>query len=152
VLESGIKYQLAMWPIQQYSRDLFSVRYVIQNLYNYFLNPPRLRYAFPYIWPQTGLRDPVLWSSTLPQIYFTEENIGLIFDAPFLLFAFAGLGFRRPRTMQRPLEDPRYRWLGLRWWLLPLRIRDLPLFFWASNRYCLTSSPAASSVSWVSAR
>ena len=35
VLETGMSYQLAMLPIERYAHDLFSARYLPQDLYNY---------------------------------------------------------------------------------------------------------------------
>lgn len=145
VLETGLSYQLAMLPLQNYSHDLFSVRYVIQNLYNYILNSPRLRYAFPYVWPQIGWRTPVVPGLALSPIYFTEENTGLIYIAPLLIYAalpaFRFIG----RIGGSDLTDAK----GPRLCCLEAALAGSFLsgfavflaFFWASNRYVLDFAP-----------
>ncbi len=144
-LETGFSYQLAMLPIQSYAHDLFSIRYVLQNFYNYALNPPRLRYAFPYVWPQIGLRELIVPGLALSPIYFTEENTGLIYLAPFLIWS-AAPALRVRNSMaasQKSDADARL----LRWLWAALAGSFLSgfalflTFFWTSNRYVLDFAP-----------
>ena len=68
LLETGISYQLALLYIQAQRSKLFSIRYLIQNAYNYVLMPPKVRYNFPYVWPQMGMRHPILPGLSLPSL------------------------------------------------------------------------------------
>jgi hypothetical protein len=137
--ETGYSYQLAMVPMQQHLHELFSTRYVVQNLYNYFLNPPRLRYAFPYLWPEMGARTPVMAGIELPSIYFTEENVGFVYIAPMLIFAFlSALRGRARRRDEGPGTEEGSQINWLRSGLALAAVGGLAvfcLFFWASNRY-----------------
>ncbi|HET6845462.1 MAG TPA: hypothetical protein VFH29_01425 [Anaerolineales bacterium] len=147
VFETGIRYQLALLPIQDYGQYIFSPNYVLQNAYNYLLMPLKVRYNFPYLWPQMGVRSPILPFVSLSPLYYAEDITGLIFSAPFLLLAFAPFVSPGTRAAVSPSEGaqrPQWGWLvaalsgssliGLGFFLI---------FFWASERYLLDFLPSA---------
>ncbi len=145
VFETGISYQLAMLYIQGPGQQVFSLRYLIQNLYNYLLMPPKVRYNFPYLWPLMGIRRPILAGIQLPSLYFAEQITGIVYMTPFLLFAIPpALGLRGEGASQ--LGDETDRNL-LRWLTTALGGSFLcgfgvfAIFFWASERYLMDFVP-----------
>jgi hypothetical protein len=87
VFETGITYQLAGPFLQKYHQDIFSPVYIIQNIYNYLLIPPKLKNVFPFLIPVYGNIKPIISSLTLPSIYYSQEITGYLFNALFILFA-----------------------------------------------------------------
>lgn len=147
VLETGIAYQLALQHIQKYRQELFSVGYVFQNLYNYLLFPPQLRPNFPYIRSMPGIMTSVIPSLRLPELYYAERMTGMVFIAPFLLFAFVPAFAGRlgnARKLRQEADQQLFNWLraalsasflgGFAFFLV---------FFWASQRYLLDFIPSA---------
>jgi hypothetical protein len=147
VLETGITYQLALLNLQKYRQDIFSVKYVLQNLYNYLLMLPKLRYNFPYIWPRMGIRTPIAGALGLPSLYFAEEITGLVYTNPFLLFAVlaAFVGRRDSAGSEHDVSGPALaRWLSAALGgSFLLGFATFLVFFWASERYLLDFLPAA---------
>ncbi len=117
----------------------------MQNLYNYFLNPLRLKYAFPYFNPVPGITHSVAASLALPAIYQTQEITGLLYTAPFLPLAVLPLVSvlrRRPATII-PDDDRRmFAWLivALAGSFL-FSFAFFVTFFWAAERYMLDFLP-----------
>jgi hypothetical protein len=147
VFETGIRYQLALLYIQGHWQELFSIRYAPQNLYNYILNPPKLRYNFPYVWPQQGFLRPITSAFALPGLYYAEEMTGLVYTAPFLAFTLVALirPGRSEATGSFKLSQP-----DLLTWLKVALAGSFVcgfaftlLFFWASERYLFDFIPSA---------
>lgn len=139
VFETGFAYQLAGVPLQKAAGQLLSPMYVIQNLYNYFLNPPLAKYAFPYLYPVRGATVSLIPSFNLPVIYHAQETTGLLYTAPFAL-----LGLLPPITILTKLPS---RLTGkahadwFRWLIAGLSLSFLSAFayfvsfFWVAERY-----------------
>lgn len=146
VLETGITYQLALLYLQANRSEIFSAKYLVENLYNYLLMPPKLRYNFPYIWPRMGIRQPIVPGQDLPSLYFAEEITGLVFTAPFLILAFVPVLrrlFLRPGTPEAESNEGQVRWLEVA--LTGSMVSSLGLFlvfFWASERYLMDFLPS----------
>ena len=88
IFEFGLYYQLAAFNLQANYDILFSRIYILQNLYNYFLNPFELTGRFPYFNALPGTEKPVLSSFELPNLYAVEGRFGgALVSTPFLLFA-----------------------------------------------------------------
>jgi len=88
IFEFGLYYQLAAFNLQANYSILFSRVYLIQNIYNYFLNPFALAGSFPFVQPLAGTEKPVLASISLPNLYAVEGRFpGALLSTPFLLFA-----------------------------------------------------------------
>ncbi len=147
VLETGISYQLALPYLQRHSTEFFSVKYLIQNLYNYVLMPPKLRFNFPYVWPQLGVRRALFIREDLPAFYFAEGITGLLYTTPFLVFASASafaFGMAKNPTPAGHPDAGLLQWLE--WGLAGSFITGCGLFlvfFWAAERYQLDFMPAA---------
>jgi hypothetical protein len=146
VFETGISYQLALLHIQAHRGELFSMHYLIQNAYNYVLMPPKLRYNFPYVWPQMGIRHPILAGVRLPSLYFAEDITGLVFTSPFMLCGLA-LMIAAP-TARRSSSGGQEEGRTLQWLqaalagVLLLGFVMFLLFFWGSERYLMDFLPA----------
>ncbi len=139
VLEFGMRYQLASFnPVTSY-HDLFSRAYVLQNLYNYLLNPFRISAQFPFIEPLDG--SEALLPTGVRRIYIAEGKLsGLLYSAPFLLVAIplvAGELRRMLFPRSRASEPaPALGWMALSL-LGGFAASFLPMmaFFFATARY-----------------
>ena len=87
VFETGYSYQLAGPYLQKYSHVLFSPLYLLPNLYNYLVMPPKINMTFPFLQPVEGYGAAKFSTISLPPIYSSGEITGLLFSAPFVLFA-----------------------------------------------------------------
>ncbi len=87
VFETGYSYQLAGPYLQKYSHVLFSPLYLLPNLYNYLVMPPQVNTIFPFLQPVEGYGADQLSTMNLPPIYSSGELTGILFSAPFVLFA-----------------------------------------------------------------
>lgn len=86
IFETGFTYQLAGPYLQKHLNELFSPVYVFQNLYNYLFNPPGMDRQFPFLHATRGLVEGLIPSLVLP-IYLAQSITGLVFSAPFVIFA-----------------------------------------------------------------
>ena len=87
VFESGLYYQLAEPFLQKYSHVLFSVQYLLPNLYNYLAMRPEISTSFPFLQSIEG-DGAIKFSLThLPAIYHEGALTGILFSTPFALFA-----------------------------------------------------------------
>jgi hypothetical protein len=88
ILESGLRYQLSGINYRDHFKDIFSSSYIPANFYNFLLTPFRTIRTFPFIKPLSGDRSFTLLHSA-PDFYYSREKItGLLYTAPFFLFAF----------------------------------------------------------------
>ena len=87
VFETGFYYELAGSFLQKYSHVLFSPLYLLPNLYNYLLMRPKINMTFPFLQPVEGYGAAKFYFIHLPQIYHEGGMTGLLFSAPFALFA-----------------------------------------------------------------
>ena len=87
VFESGFYYQLAGPFLQRYSHVLFSPIYLLPNLYNYLMMRPKLSMAFPFLQLAPGYGAIKFSFLSLPPIYHAGGITGILFTAPFTLFA-----------------------------------------------------------------
>jgi hypothetical protein len=102
IFETGITYQLAGLDFHKYRSDIFSPLYIIQNLYNYLLYPPKLIYSFPWFRMMNGMNRSILTGLHLPGIYSSQQIVGLFYNEPFVLFALVPVF----RTLLRKLAYP----------------------------------------------
>jgi hypothetical protein len=142
VFESGFMYALAAPDLQANRSILFSPIYLIQNVFLYGLNPPQLAPAFPYLTPALGIRTSVVPVIRLTGIFYTQENTGILYTAPFVLF-----GILPPLLKIRPAHflkqgDPLFPLiLALTGVFLCFAIPYLA-FFWVAERYTADFLPA----------
>ena len=144
VTETGFMYALAGVDLQKHSTELFSLSPIIQNLYNYLLNPPGFVSTFPFLSMIKGAKNLILPFSTGPDFYYAQPITGLFYVFPFAVFAVVPLilvvSNRIKEVQVRGLiERSRY---GLLVWLifslsssLLIVFLLLMFFFWAGMRY-----------------
>jgi hypothetical protein len=116
--------------------------YIIQNLYNYLLIPPRLKSAFPFLIPVYGNLKPILSFFSLPSIYYSQEITGYLFNAPFILLAVVpAVGLlsnlrRQPKSSMNEGDRSLFNWLltGLLGSFL-IGFAFFLVFFWVATRY-----------------
>jgi hypothetical protein len=152
VFETGLHYQLVNMDLKKEGPNLFSPAYILQNLYVYFLNLPKLGYAFPYLSPLKGIRDSIIPLIQLPAIYYTQDSTGILYSSPFVLFALVpvvGLFLKRQEVSFS--DDPP----SIRWLIISLcgsflsAFVGLAVFFWVAERYVVDFIPALTLLSVI---
>jgi hypothetical protein len=137
--ETGFTYQLAGTHIQKHLDDVMSFGYVIQNIYNYFLPPPRLVEHFPYLFSNGGSIYSFLAFYKVPEFYNTNAITGLIYVCPFVIFSFFNIGITKKENSTLPRVEKKDS--PLAWIIITLTgstmivLVFLLLFFWAAMRY-----------------
>lgn len=150
VFETGFSYQLA-GPNLQGNRDkLFSMVYVLPNLYNYFVNAPILVNEFPLLSSAEGLGQSIFSSITLPHIYYTGKLTGILYSTPFVLFASILL-----IPLKQKLENNTIRATDLRWTILLFfgifLAEFIPFvsYFWVETRFFADFTPPLAILSMI---
>lgn len=87
VTETGFIYQIpgSVDIHRQYS-DIINPIYILQNLYNYFLNPFDLRVQFPYLFAIFGNTKVLFPAYPLPGAYSAQPITGFLYIVPFIIF------------------------------------------------------------------
>jgi hypothetical protein len=114
VFETGITYQLAGIDLQSHRSVLLSPTYIIQNLYNYLLHPPKLVYSFPWFRSVYGIRTSIVNSLPMPEIYTSQDIVGLLYSAPFVVFSIIPVSrilVRRATSSISKEEQGSFNWL-----------------------------------------
>lgn len=91
ITETGLHYQLAGPDLQAHYTELFSLSYVIQNIYNYIFNPLDILPGFPFVFMLKGSKEAVLPSYAVPEFYNAQPITGLLYIFPFAVFALVPL-------------------------------------------------------------
>ena len=138
--ETGFTYQLAGTNIQE-NDQIFSLLYVMQNFYNYFLAPFQLESQFPFLYSNGGRIQSILPFLPLPGFYNTNLITGVVFVLPFLFFSVFHLA---GRTRVKEFQGRKSLSLG---WIINtltgaalISLMFLFVFFWAAMRYVLEFS------------
>jgi len=155
VAETGYRFQLVPDQDQtQLVRDgeLFSLHYLLPNLFYYSFTTVRLAGVFPFLRPVRSALpavNSVLEAMDVPKAYAVEDITGLAFSVPFVLFAALlawqiACGQQRPGPIRdgerRPAAAPAVLGGAL---LLASALMFLPIltFRFVSSRYILDFSP-----------
>lgn len=103
IWEFGLRYQLTLLNLHALYNRVFSIQYIVPNLYNYLLNPVGISRVFPFLTPLSPAYLPPgpalgIAASDL------EPVTGLLFSAPWLLFSLMALPaiFSRARGSAAP--------------------------------------------------
>lgn len=148
--ETGFLYALAGVDIQKHATELFSSSNIIQNLYNYLLNPPHLMSEFPFVSMLKGNKG------LGPTFYYAEPMTGLLHTFPFAVFAFVPLVlyfFNGSKANQSANSEEESVVGPLHWITLSLTgsflasFLLLMIFFWAGMRYAADFLPALTMLS-----
>ena len=146
--ETGFSYMLVGHSnLRNQLDEVVSYRYMIQNLFNYFLVPFQLKNEFPFIFSNLGKIEPLFSFYTLPGLYSTNPITGLIYVVPFLFFSIIpvyALMSRKTRMFIHYTDEDKS---VLRWIILTLAGSSLLAlfllltFFWAAMRYAADFLP-----------
>ncbi len=144
-LETGIRYQLAGPDLQKYRDLTFSGAYVIQNLYNYALNPPKHRPGFPYYISGPGEMESLVASIALPVPYHTQRLTGMLYTSSFILLAIVpllDLSSTARSSRSSPGNDHMFRWMVVSLFgsFLSSFVPFL-FYFWAAERFLIDFLP-----------
>jgi hypothetical protein len=141
ITESGLYYQLNYGFVHYYPAELFGLKYVFQNLYNYLVMPFQIESDFPFLYPVLGNQGGIF--SSEPSIYHAQLITGLLCTAPFVVFAVIPLP-EVLRSRSVPGDGP-----GLLNWVVRtlgggslVSFGVLLLFFWAAMRYAFDFMPS----------
>jgi len=143
--ETGFTYQLAGPYIQKHLHEVMSYKYIVQNVYNYFLVPPQMQDHFPFVFSNGGNIQSILPFLDLPDFYNTNPVTGLIYIVPFIFFSVLSVVKRKTlhrAGIQPPETDPHFVWLRrtLAGGVL-IALFFLLVFFWAAMRYVMDFMP-----------
>ncbi len=142
VFETGIFYQLAWTDPQKNYHEFFSPLYILQNLYNYLIVPPKFKNLFPFLFAVSGKIHPVMSTISMPRIYNSEKITGLLYSAPFCLYAIIPIInlVRVPGKQSTKPDDQKDQ--SLFYWMLGSLLGSFLVsfvtflaFFWAALRY-----------------
>ncbi len=86
ILEFGHRYQLTGIDQNTNYTAIVSLANLPPNLYNYLANPFRTLPVFPFVKPQIGGHY-IFFYIHAPKLYYTEQVVGIIPSAPFILLA-----------------------------------------------------------------
>jgi hypothetical protein len=140
ILETGFSYALAGPHLRAHLDELFSPVYIVQNLYNYLLNPFAVNQVFPFFYPIRGRVETIFPWQIMPEIYSAQAVTGLICAAPFTLLA----GISTAKLFRNNQTDPSSQdseTISLHWMIISLlgsfmlSFVALLAFFWTAMRY-----------------
>lgn len=140
IFETGIDYQLAGIPLQRWEAKTWSPSYVVQNLYNYLVMPPKKTNVFPFMKPDDGKeKNSVVPWIKLPGPYSAQQITGMAYTAPFAILALVPavfVGLRRTTAQKDADQHGLLRWLIVSLCgSLVVEAAYLAVFFWAAERY-----------------
>ncbi len=121
--EFGQRYQLTVIDLNAMYGQVFSVRYIVDNLHNYLLNLVAIGRTFPFVTPLAPGRLPGSPALSIPPAEI-EPVTGLLVSAPFLVYAILPLValFGRPHrdstseavaARHAREQSPRWLYVGL---------------------------------------
>ncbi|HEY5912318.1 MAG TPA: hypothetical protein VJA21_17080, partial [Verrucomicrobiae bacterium] len=150
-LETGYYYQLSLTRTRQHWQDLFSIDYVLPNLYNYLAGPPSLGAGFPFLFADYGHPPRALLGNPRAAYYFAQMIAGVAWMAPFAVFAVqpAVVAIRRlfrrgsASRPERPGNGQPPAWIV--WVFLGtflLSFGFLLVYYWAAMRFTEEFLPA----------
>ena len=145
ITETGFRYQLGGLFKQAHLGELFWPGYILQNLYNYLLNLPRVRYVFPYLTPVEGVTESIVAPISLPIVYRAQQMTGILYSSPLITLALLpviSILLRHPGVLIKTNEKRWFKWLviGLGGSFLAGAAFFIA-FFWAAERYLIDFLP-----------
>lgn len=144
ITQTGLIYQLSgSIDLRQHESELISPLYAPQNLYNYLLNPVDMRPIFPFVAARFASRSTILPLAPVPGIYAGQQVTGMLYTAPFILFALVPVIMRRRAAQARSKRrgtvdhgDRSWIWIVLGLSLAPLAaFAFLLIYFWSAMRF-----------------
>jgi hypothetical protein len=147
--EAGLYYQLAGPFLQKYYQYIFSIRYVLPNLYDYLVTKPNIVAGFPYLNPPHDQGGAIFSFLGIPPIRNQGSVTGLLFTSPFIVFACIPIFSIFPwgKNKKNSSEPDRinfiYKWISsILFGSFLLSFGSLLTFFWVQTRYLADSMPS----------
>jgi hypothetical protein len=156
-METGFSYQLAPVLRRNEYRELWDVRYVLPNIYNYVLQPPSPVSSFPFVQLARGYEPPAKSILDVPAFYNAQPITGLVWFVPFAVFAIpaAAAALRMIAPRHSTDGEGSDAAVGLTWTSLVLGAITLGSFafnmtyFWAGMRFAEDFLPSLSTLAAV---
>lgn len=149
VFETGFSYELTSPYLQKYSKELFLPVYVLPNLYEYLIAPPKIIGIFPFFEPIRNRGYLFFPYIVLPKVYSTRPITGILFSVPFLFFAgLAIISMLFPKVKIPKQDDSNNSSYSLRWVIAGLLgafifgFAPIVSYFWVVTRYIADFSPS----------
>jgi hypothetical protein len=151
VVETGYFYQMAGVNLHKHWNERFSLSYLIPNLYNYVLNPVLITSNFPFFHIQAGSSDAISGFGTVSDFYHAQMLTGMLWNAPFVVFALAPLSRAVTGILAKRRHAPSIKQEGaslLTWIELTLALSCLISvalvlwYFWAAMRFLENFMPS----------
>jgi hypothetical protein len=143
--------------LQEHLNELFLPAYIFQNLYNYLFHPFIVERSFPFFYAVRGMFAEVLPWQVLPEIYSAQAITGILWAAPFTIFAVVPAARLLKQLFKKnkanASEDPQT--FSLHWITLSLTgsfllsFGCLLVFFWAAMRYAEDFMPTLTLLSII---
>ena len=91
ILETGHHYQLTGPAYSSHSNVIFSLKYIVPNIYNMFFRPPEISFVkYPFLYAPYIKENMWPWFIKLPEnYYYSEPIIGLFMGTPIFLVVLA---------------------------------------------------------------
>ncbi len=143
-LETGLTYQLAGPDLRAGHSLFFSPAYVIQNLYNYSVQPPHLSGQAPFMFSAVGRMKTLFGRIAVPRFYHAQRVTGLLYTGPFLILGILPVIALVTRRAPFGMDNTNR---GLRWLVAAMygvfiiNTAFFMAFFWAAERYLLDFIP-----------
>lgn len=157
VSETGFSYAMSGPYLQEHLNELFLPAYIFQNLYNYLFHPFTVEQTFPFLYAVRGMFEEVLPWQVLPEIYSAQAITGILWAAPFTIFAVVPAARLLKQLFKKnkanASEDPQT--FSLHWITLSLTgsfllsFGCLLIFFWAAMRYAEDFMPTLTLLSII---
>lgn len=150
VTESGLYYQLTGgFNIQKHYGELVNLKYILQNIFNYVFYPFKVEMQFPFFFPRYAYSVPLFSFYTLPDFYSGQWLTGILWTAPFIVFAIVPLANLLSIFRKRFGTDANDDQKNALNWILNVLIGVALLgfvfllaFFWSAMRYLYDFVPA----------
>jgi hypothetical protein len=158
ISETGFSYALAGPNLRAHLDELFLPAYSFQNIYNYLLNPFRVKQLFPFFYPIRGAVEEILPWPALPEFYSAQAITGFLYAAPFTVFAVIPV----IKLLKRPFNKNKEGLLNtnpnmavFNWIMTSVlgaflfSFLCLLMFFWAAMRYAEDFMPTLTLLSII---
>ncbi|MBN8654322.1 MAG: hypothetical protein J0M11_01195 [Anaerolineae bacterium] len=134
-LEFGLRYQITIYNLNQQMNLVFQPDYFFLNIYAYFFQPFEVISQFPFIQPVEFSNVLQRLNITAPGLYAAGPITGILFYAPFLLYAL--VPFRRKQDDIENTSNPELLKLTriMLGGSLLIGLATILFFFYAQMRY-----------------
>lgn len=146
--ESGLNYQLSIAHFPDRFGEMFSLRYLIPNLYAYLFRLPGLESSFPYLAIPYNPEQSWPWFIRLPEQYiYHEPLVGILFSIPLVFLSLVAL-YTHITDVKWKLRAANIFPHGLASWLVwslaggaVMQLGVVLLYYFSAQRFILDFAP-----------